>query len=144
MRSTTISKTRAAAVAVLAAAAFAVGLPGAAGAQETHSSGEIQRAAQTWVNRGAPYDQLTPASQRLVSRSTWQAWSHCGGFDTADLTATVRGYGNDLAVVRWSVPDGLHTEWTAYFRGGRWTFELNGVDVAYVRSHSVAQVMQCA
>lgn len=141
MRSTTISKALSAAVAVLAAAALAVGLPGAAGAQETHSSGEIQRAAQAWVDHGAPYDRLATGSRQLVTRSTWTAWAACGG-GTSEWTASVRGHGNDLAVVRFTRGDS-HSEWTAYYRGGQWTYVLPSFDVARIHTHTAAQLSAC-
>lgn len=133
---------RAAAVLAVIAVSIAVLLGGATNAQ-AHTSSEIQRATEAWLAAGAPYDGLTPASQRLVTASTWRAWLACGG-RARGITATVRGHGNDLAVVRFTSSFGTHMEWTAFYRGGRWTYELPSVDVAYLRTHTASEVARCA
>lgn len=118
-----------------------VALLGAQPAQ-AHTTGEIRAAAQSWMDQGAPYGRLTPASRAVVSAGTWAAWSHCG-LDPQAFTASVRGYGNDLAVIRFTGP-GSHTEWTAHYRSGRWTFQLPAKDVTYLRTHTAQQVASCA
>ena len=132
---------------IAAAMVAALALTFGAGSRpaQAHTSDEIRSAAQSWVDHGAPYDQLTADSQRLVSRSTWTAWSQCGGSTTGKFTASVRGYGNDLAVVRFTFRHSTaHTEWTAFYRDGRWTFRLPGVDVQRIHSHTAAQLASCA
>lgn len=109
---------------------------------EAHSTGEIRQAAQTWVDAGAPYDRLTTGSQQLVDAGVWQSWKRCGA-DPEEMTATVRGHGNDLAVVRFTGPTGRYTEWTAFYTAGAWRFELNSAAVHLIRTHTAWQLEHC-